>query len=1175
MASPWIPEEATLLRRRAVRTKLRKFLHQESLSIEALAKSTGLDPAWLQDLTCPNSRSPLTDPRFESLAKALEISPLELLRYEVFVVWDTQIEAVEPTLDHFARNSDDQVRIRFAKANSGSREIWRNETEPCLRDADRVIALVDMNNANVGYEIGYALGLGVQVVLATARKQRASFVDKPPLNNWVVKPLPSDCPEMGLSELKRLILDEEEDPALPTPLTPGDRTFVLCAGRGVGETYLTEIRSLRPDWIALPPQGWNLNDFQSSFRGAGRIVWLILEAAKDDRDGPDNASHAATAGYLHAHGLSTIILRKSGARLPVDVAVPAHTWTDSPSLHQKIEAIPAVVPGSSQNSKPEPSPTPIELLAQWRRSLVLELQQVVTRGSAMSVDMRQVVPRRLEPHLDSDAPPGRAHATLRHSGADLDGEAQAPGDAHFDLQARLCTTAPQLKDRRLVLIGDPGAGKSTLLRHLAWSMAQLPDAPLPILWHVCKLAELNDKAGGRDIFDLAGEEFDSAREDRRVAFVNAMRARSRQPGGVCLLLDGWDELGGLKTKVLTRLNRFLDQPESSEIRVVVCTRGSGFDQKEFSDRFQGAVLRPLDPDKQRTFLVKRLGEEDGADAYKRLQGSPALSGILGSPLILSLVADLVRAGREIPRRRRELYSAAIDCLLERRQSAEESAEARAPGVRNVEAVKLLLPALAYHLLLRQCSSKETPLWKRTDFFRALQDSLTDKTRALLDTWDKDGTLFLNEVSERSGLFGPLLRSDQPWTFLHRTFQEFLASEFLNPTTEASLAWEPALAEISKLPGFLSFAEVFAFLAGAIPEAQVSPLLLKLQGTKPELFWRALPEVETLSISQGLDLLFSAKDRDGDRLSAGLKGWGSDLSYETIETEVHGWVKRRPHPAGSLLLTDHACLLYALESLQLHCHRRANKSPTLTDQNALAERFFAVVGGQFSSERPTISRVRIPPGDADSCSFRRHPSNPGSDGHTPDTTLTRFDLGETAVTFEEFRALDPARSQSMNPRLPATGVNWWEAWLFARWIGGDLPTEAQWEVACRAGTNTNWWCGNTETEIQRYEWYRRNLQRRPWPVAECRGDRHPWKLQDMTGLVWQWCKDWRGDYPSGTQLNPGGPSRGSDRVLRGGSFGDVASRAQSAYRDWFGPSRHDTTIGFRVCFPRALSSTFDP
>ena len=163
--------------------------------------------------------------------------------------------------------------------------------------------------------------------------------------------------------------------------------------------------------------------------------------------------------------------------------------------------------------------------------------------------------------------------------------------------------------------------------------------------------------------------------------------------------------------------------------------------------------------------------------------------------------------------------------------------------------------------------------------------------------------------------------------------------------------------------------------------------------------------------------------------------------------------------------------------------------------------------------------------------------------------------------------NPSAFQDTN--LPVENVSWDDCQDFCRRLSGalnmniHLPTEAQWEYACRAGTTTLYYWGNDEGSF--------------WQYGNCRGlnDRHDgtapvrsykpnaWGLYDMAGNVQEWCQDWYGDYPNGTVTNPIGPTGGTRRIYRGGRWNIEAVYGQSATRDGFTPSRRASHLGFRV------------
>ncbi|MBR0237218.1 MAG: SUMF1/EgtB/PvdO family nonheme iron enzyme [Thermoguttaceae bacterium] len=185
-----------------------------------------------------------------------------------------------------------------------------------------------------------------------------------------------------------------------------------------------------------------------------------------------------------------------------------------------------------------------------------------------------------------------------------------------------------------------------------------------------------------------------------------------------------------------------------------------------------------------------------------------------------------------------------------------------------------------------------------------------------------------------------------------------------------------------------------------------------------------------------------------------------------------------------------------------------------------------------------------------------------DGTQHQVTLTKgFWMMETEVTQKQWKAImgnNP--SYFKGDDLPVEEVFWHDCQEFCRksaqlGLPVQLPTEAQWEYACRAGT-TGAYAGN----LDEMAWYDSNSGSKTHPV----GTKKPnaWGLYDMHGNVWEWCADWDGDYPSGSVTDPAGPSSGSSRVFRGGSWDGHAGFCRSACRSYYEPGPRGYYLGFR-------------
>ena len=148
--------------------------------------------------------------------------------------------------------------------------------------------------------------------------------------------------------------------------------------------------------------------------------------------------------------------------------------------------------------------------------------------------------------------------------------------------------------------------------------------------------------------------------------------------------------------------------------------------------------------------------------------------------------------------------------------------------------------------------------------------------------------------------------------------------------------------------------------------------------------------------------------------------------------------------------------------------------------------------------------------------------------------------------------------------PVMYVTWYGANEFCRWVGGRLPTEAEWEFAARGGNLSKGYIYSGSNTVGDVAWYYDNSDRQTYPV----GQKKPNELgiYDMSGNVWEWCRDLYGDYPDYAVTNPTGPSNGSSRIVRGGSWSINAQYCRVADRVNNNPSIINNIIGFRVVFP---------
>jgi len=190
------------------------------------------------------------------------------------------------------------------------------------------------------------------------------------------------------------------------------------------------------------------------------------------------------------------------------------------------------------------------------------------------------------------------------------------------------------------------------------------------------------------------------------------------------------------------------------------------------------------------------------------------------------------------------------------------------------------------------------------------------------------------------------------------------------------------------------------------------------------------------------------------------------------------------------------------------------------------------------------------------------------------------LGVTEVTqgqYEKVMGTNPSyfkgnKVQGESSNHPVEQVSWEDAVEFCKKLSDlpeekkagrvyRLPTEAEWEYACRAGSKTSYSFGSNSKSLGDYAWFVDNSGEHTHPVGEKKAN--AWGLYDMHGNAWEWCSDWHGAYPKGAVSDPSGPNGGKSRVIRGGGWDLGAAVCRSAFRLRYTPSFRNIYLGFRV------------
>jgi formylglycine-generating enzyme required for sulfatase activity len=279
------------------------------------------------------------------------------------------------------------------------------------------------------------------------------------------------------------------------------------------------------------------------------------------------------------------------------------------------------------------------------------------------------------------------------------------------------------------------------------------------------------------------------------------------------------------------------------------------------------------------------------------------------------------------------------------------------------------------------------------------------------------------------------------------------------------------------------------------------------------------------------------------------------------------------------------LLKALEAFGIQPRRRARSKrkkapdPAKEIANSIGMKLKLIPAGEFLMGSPDSDK------DANPNEKPQHP-----------VRITRpFYLGIYPVTQREYMEVTKTNPSHLpsGERHPVESVSWLDAAAFCNalsqkeglkpfyaiqgdavevgdWSGPGyrLPTEAEWEYACRAGSQTRYCFSDDEKALGKYAWYSANSNDKTHPVGEKKPN--AFGLHDMHGNVWEWCWDGYGAdyYESSPVDDPRGPDGASDRVIRGGGWYSKPRICRSAYRDWNEPGYRYNDLGFRLALSQS-------
>jgi len=711
------------------------------------------------------------------------------------------------------------------------------------------------------------------------------------------------------------------------------------------------------------------------------------------------------------------------------------------------------------------------------------------------------------------------------------------------------------KKRGLVILGDPGSGKTThLKRLLLWCLRNDPqtlglsEGMLPVFLPLRELAKLDE---GLDAF--IQDQLANPHLKTPAGFGERLLMR----GNLLFLLDGLDEVANLahREKVAGWIVEALRANPSC--RFVVTCRFAGYSPTvHLSEDFLEMHLRPLTNDQAERFiynwykivekgLAKDLEQAESiaiekADRLITLLREPdfrmsRIFELARNPLLLTNICLVHRQRGGLPNKRARLYEECLDVMLELWRQAKglkvEGAHARrralqpaALWLHSVEGrTRAKASELAPHIepILKKINCKGS---SAEDFLRTIRDE-----SGLLTGWDQEH-----------------------YGFMHLGFQEYLAArEIRNRAFD-----DPSvLSELASHFGESWWQEVTLLLL-ALEEPSVFVLYMREVVKQPAFVTHAhfmdpcLDDAAETSEKPFMELLDTAPGRDPhlwERQVVALR-IVERLKPEAVK-ELKPFLDQHPSPVIRRWIKG----------------RMVQEAGDFITAERGGYKLVKVPGGAFQMGSPELEKWR------------------DNEGPLHEVKISSFFMGLYPVTnqeYGEFLKENPdhrepeywAERRFNQPRQPVVGVSWEDAKAYAAWAGLRLPTEAEWEYTCRAGSRARYYTGDKEKDLDRAGWYSKNSGNQLHPVGE--KEPNGFGLYDMHGNVWEWVEDeWHKNYQGAPDDGSAWIDRtkGPARVVRGGSWINFARICRSAIRNNISPDFRNFFLGFRLSRSVALGT----
>ncbi len=691
---------------------------------------------------------------------------------------------------------------------------------------------------------------------------------------------------------------------------------------------------------------------------------------------------------------------------------------------------------------------------------------------------------------------------------------------------------------KIVIKGMPGTGKTTFSRKLMHDFCLSDSGIFPVYLKATSIQMLtsSEKHKGQELVDILsffiGSQVPKIYSDILLAD-DIFRKKT-----TCVIIDGIDEVKPEnQQEFCQKLNNFaLYYPQCM---LIVTTRIYGADIQHSLTQFEYYLLSELNDQDIKRYIVynTQISQEQKEIAFKAIKHDEKLYELAKIPFMLALICIKPDCLKESSTRKARLYKDATDYLL---------------GVKNWEPRREKTSADTANYLIQALQIIAVNFFKldAEDQFPADEARFFIKSR-LGDVLGDES--ILETISKKSGL---LQYSNGMFCFVHRSIWEYYVAE--------GMLREP-LADLLQRANVPSWEEPIRMYVGLTPPSKLREVICGLWERNKALTLRTLHEVETfpsallnelysgLSISERINLV--------DTLRENVFSMPNESNRKRMLLDT----------VSSLKTTEKECevvyqYITLLEEVAYpECIQLVRQ---ILDLDNAQERRHKYLQGNFRFEMIAVRGGSFMQGSDKPVDEREYPAHKID---LNDFYMSKY-LITNAMYYDDFPFINSERKKvrtySTQPLQPVNNVNWYEAYIFARWIGCELPTESEWEYCCRSGGEDDVFF-SYEANVAECGWYGVNSENKTHEVGTKRPN--SWGFYDMLGNLREWCLDWHRDdyYKECLQKriidNPQGPEAGESKVLRGGCFDWAITNLRPTYRNFNRPNVNFFGNGFRVVF----------